>query len=45
MWLEFAVKCQYITAAHARALYARYDQIIGTIVGMITHSDTWLIPT
>jgi four helix bundle protein len=45
VWLEFAVKCEYISAARARALYARYDQIIGTIVGMITHCETWLIPT
>jgi four helix bundle protein len=44
VWLEFAVKCGYLTAARARLLYARYNQIIGTIVGMITHTDTWLLP-
>ena len=44
VWIEFAVKCGYLPATRARALYTRYDQIIGTIVGMITHSETWLIP-
>lgn len=41
--LEFAVKCGYLAATQGRALYATYDKIIGTIVGMMTHTGSWLI--
>jgi four helix bundle protein len=43
VWLEFAVKCGYLPPEDGRTLYATYDKVIGTIVGMITHPDTWLI--
>jgi len=43
VWLEFAVKCGYTDRHHAAALYQTYDRILGTIVGMITHPETWII--
>ncbi len=43
VWLEFAVKCSYVERERAAALYSSYDRIIRTIVGMITHPDTWTI--
>ena len=43
VWIEFAVKCGYLSASRGRELYGMYDRIIGTIVGMITHTDSWLI--
>ncbi len=43
VWIEFAVECGYLSAARARSLYAVYNRIIGTIVGMITHTDSWVI--
>jgi four helix bundle protein len=43
VWLEFAVKCGYAERDEAAALYQAYDGIIGTIVGMITHPETWVI--
>jgi four helix bundle protein len=43
VWLEFAVKCGYMKRDIAAALYQTYDGIIGTIVGMITHPETWVI--
>ena len=43
VWLEFAVKCGYMKRDQAAALYQTYDGIIGTIVGMITHPETWVI--
>jgi four helix bundle protein len=43
VWLEFAVKCKYMTRDQAAALYKVYDGIIATIVGMITHPETWII--
>ncbi len=43
VWLEFAVKRKYMTRDQAAALYKIYDGIIATIVGMITHPETWVI--
>ncbi len=43
VWLEFAVKCGYMTRAEAATLYKTYSEIIGTVVGMITHPETWII--
>ena len=45
VWLEFAVKCGYMRRDEAAVLYQTYDGIIGTIVGMITHPETWVIGT
>ena len=43
VWLEFAVKCDYLKRSEAAALYQLYDAAIATIVGMITHPETWII--
>jgi len=43
VWLEFAVKCKYMKRDEAAALYTTYDEILRTIVGMITHPETWVI--
>lgn len=43
VWIEFAVKCNYLKRDVGRFLYAAYDAIIATIVGMITHSKTWIL--
>ena len=43
VWIEFAVSCGYLAATRARAIYATYDKIIGTLVGMINHTDSWVI--
>jgi four helix bundle protein len=43
VWLEFAVKCGYLKRSEAAALYQIYDAAIATIVGMITHPETWII--
>ncbi len=43
VWLEYAVSCNYIAAEDARQLYRDYDGILRTIVGMITHADTWIL--
>ena len=44
VWLEFAVKCGYLSRDVGRSLYATYDEIIRTLVGMINHPETWLLP-
>ncbi len=43
VWLEFAVKCKYMKRDEAAQLYKTYSEIIGTLVGMITHPETWVI--
>jgi four helix bundle protein len=44
VWLEFAVKCQYMQRDAGADLYQTYDGIIRTIVGMINHPQTWILP-
>ena len=41
--LEFCVACGYLEASVARKLYASYNSILRTLVGMITHADKWVI--
>ena len=41
VWIEFAVRCGYLDREIAAELYRSYDRILATIVGMITHPDTW----
>jgi len=43
VWLEFAVKCAYMDRNQAATFYQLYDQVIGTIVGMINHPETWIL--
>src|SRR3972149_1714747 len=43
VWLEFAVKCKYLKREEAATLYAVYREVIGTLVGMINHPETWVI--
>jgi four helix bundle protein len=43
VWIEFAVKCGYLNGDQAEGLYRAYDEILRTIVGMITHPETWII--
>ncbi len=43
VWLEFAVKCAYLDREAGRELYRYYDEIIGTLVGMANHPETWVI--
>jgi len=45
VWLEFAVKCDYLDPTIARELYATYDNILGKLVTMIRHPEQWLIGT
>ena len=44
VWIEFAVRCEYLTAKIARDIYSAYDAVLATIVGMINHPETWILP-
>lgn len=43
VWLEFAVKCGYLDREQARLLYAEYDHIIGKLVNMINHPESFFL--
>ena len=43
VWLQFAVKCGYVSREVASGLYRTYDEIIRTVVGMINHPDQWTV--
>ncbi len=43
VWLQFAVKCGYLTRSAAAELYKEYDQIIGMLVRMMNQSETWTL--
>ena len=42
VWIEFAVKCQYMEREPARTLYQDYNRVLRTIVGMTNNADKWL---
>jgi four helix bundle protein len=44
VWVQFAVKCGYISRNVATPIYGAYNEIIRTLVGMIMHCETWLLP-
>ncbi|MBY0521859.1 MAG: four helix bundle protein [Gemmataceae bacterium] len=43
VWIEFAVKSGYMDRDKAAHLYQGYEEMLGTIFGMITHPETWVI--
>ena len=43
-WVYYAVQCCYLDRPAARLLFCEYDAILKTLVGMITHADTWVFP-
>lgn len=44
-WLEFAVSCGYLAPDIAKGLDDVYEKMIGTMVGMINHAETWILPS
>jgi four helix bundle protein len=43
VWLEFAVRCEYVNRTETKDLYTAYNQVLSTIVGMINHANTWIL--
>ena len=43
VWIQFAVKCGYMEPDDGRELYEMYNQILGSLVNMITKSEKWLL--
>ncbi|MBD2416749.1 four helix bundle protein [Anabaena cylindrica FACHB-243] len=42
-WIEFAVKCNYLDVESGRELYRIYNQILGSLVNIITNPSPWLM--
>ncbi len=42
-WLEFALRCGYITQAVFDELDAAYEKVSGGLVNMMAHADQWCI--
>ena len=42
-WLEFAVKCRYLSEEDGRTLHQEYDGLLGRLVAMIFRPDPWLV--
>jgi four helix bundle protein len=44
VWIEFAVRCGYLTAKEGRELHRTYNRIIGKLVKMQNKPEPWLLP-
>ena len=42
-WIEYAVRCGYMTAKEGRALHRTYDFIMGKLVNMQNKPEVWLL--
>ena len=43
VWLEYAVRCEYMERVEAAQLYSEYNGVMATVVGMINHPEKWVI--
>jgi four helix bundle protein len=43
VWIEFAVRCGYLDRAVGPTLYDTYNAVLGTLVGMAHHPETWIL--
>jgi four helix bundle protein len=43
VWLEFAVKCNYLNRDVAVTVYQSYDEVLKMLVTMINDPDSWTI--
>ena len=45
VWLEYAVKCEYLDRDEGKDLHLLYDNIIGKLITMGNNPDPWLLKT
>jgi len=43
-WIEFSVKCEYISKEVGTELFQTYDHIIGKLVNLINNPEPWILP-
>jgi four helix bundle protein len=44
-WIEFAVRCKYLSREQGKVLFKTYDEVISMLVAMINNSSTWVLPS
>lgn len=44
-WLEFAVRCKYLSRDVGKVLFKTYDEVISMLVVMINNSSSWVLPS
>ena len=42
-WIEYSVRCEYLTAKEGRELHRTYDHILGKLVKMQANPKPWLL--
>jgi four helix bundle protein len=42
-WIEYSVRCGYVTAEEGRKLHRSYDHIMGKLVNMQNKPEVWLL--
>ena len=45
VWLEYAVKCEYMSRDDGTRLHKKYDEILGKLVSMGNNPDKWVLKT
>jgi four helix bundle protein len=45
VWIEYAVKCKYVSRDKGKKLHEKYDHIIASLVNMGNHADNWILKT
>jgi len=43
-WIQFAVKCEYLSREIGEDLFREYNAILGMLVAMITKPEDWVLP-
>jgi four helix bundle protein len=43
-WIQFAVRCEYITREKGEELFREYDAILGMLISMIRNPADWVLP-
>ena len=43
IWIEFAVKCNYLDREEGKRIYLNYNAVIGKLVTMINNPNNWIL--
>lgn len=43
VWLEFALKCQYLDEGLYSEFFKNYDHVLGKLVNMMRHPEKWTV--
>lgn len=42
-WIQFAVRCEYLTREVGQELFREYDAVLGMLVSMIRKPEDWVL--